>query len=89
MRQKKILDLQVKDKQCSKCKLLKPLSDFRKCSKSWDGLKYYCKDCDNEIGRTAYLKERELKIKRQLAYRAKKQKIQNEEISTTNQPNNL
>ncbi len=32
-------------KQCSKCKINKPLEAFSKCSKNPDGLNYICKSC--------------------------------------------
>lgn len=41
-------------KKCSKCKLLKENSEFRKKTKSKDGLKSYCKPCDDRYNRINY-----------------------------------
>lgn len=38
-------------KTCSKCKIEKDVSEFRKAIKNPDGLQYYCKDCANEATR--------------------------------------
>ena len=46
-------------KVCTKCKEALPLSDFRKQSSTKDGLKYYCKECDNELAKSYYKKNKE------------------------------
>ena len=38
----------IRTKQCSKCKKIKPVSDFRNNRKTIDGLSYYCRFCMNE-----------------------------------------
>lgn len=38
-------------KQCSKCHIVKPLSEFTKQAKNKDGLKNHCKDCHKQIMR--------------------------------------
>ncbi len=38
-------------KQCSRCKDIKPISEFYNQPNSKDGLKYSCKKCCNERGR--------------------------------------
>ncbi len=45
-------------KICTKCKEEKPLGDFRKQSSTKDGLKYYCKECDNRIAKKYYEKNK-------------------------------
>jgi predicted methyltransferase len=45
-------------KVCTKCKEALPLSDFRKQSSTKDGLKYYCKKCDNELAKSYYKKNK-------------------------------
>ena len=35
-------------KQCNKCSIEKPLSEFSKCSRLKDGLQAYCKQCVKE-----------------------------------------
>jgi uncharacterized protein YlaI len=41
-------------KKCSVCGQEKNLDEFRKQSKNKDGLKYYCKECDDEWNRKNY-----------------------------------
>ncbi|MBA7705961.1 hypothetical protein ES703_114803 [subsurface metagenome] len=38
-------------KQCSKCKKIKPLSQFYKNSNSRDGYGYYCRECASKYGK--------------------------------------
>ncbi len=45
-------------KICTKCKEQKPLSAFRKQSSTKDGLKYYCKECDNQTAKKYYEKNK-------------------------------
>ena len=45
-------------KICTKCKEQKPLEAFRKQSSTKDGLKYYCKDCDNKTAKSYYQKNK-------------------------------
>ena len=45
-------------KVCTKCKEQKPLSAFRKQSSTKDGLKYYCKECDNQTAKKYYEKNK-------------------------------
>jgi len=39
---------QVILKRCSKCKITKPLDQFRKCASTKDGLRYWCNGCEKE-----------------------------------------
>lgn len=77
MREKKIYTQEIKDKQCSICKSLLPRENFRKCASSWDGLKYYCKTCDDKKAKEHYAANRDKKIelvtkrRRQLCREAK------------------
>ncbi len=41
-------------KICTKCKEVLPLSDFRKQGSTKDGLKYYCKECDDKLAKSYY-----------------------------------
>ena len=41
-------------KICTKCKEEKSLEDFRKQSSTKDGLKYYCKECDDRTAKKYY-----------------------------------
>lgn len=36
------------EKTCSKCNQVKPVSDFNKKSRAWDGLRSYCRECQSE-----------------------------------------
>ncbi len=45
-------------KICTKCKEQKPLGDFRKQSSTKDGLKYYCKECDDKTAKRYYEKNK-------------------------------
>ena len=38
----------MNDKQCSRCKLIKPIEKFSRCKKYKDGYHYQCKDCDKQ-----------------------------------------
>lgn len=48
-------------KICTKCKEEKSLGHFRKQSSTKDGLKYYCKECD-DITAKRYYEENKKKI---------------------------
>ena len=41
-------------KICTKCKEQKPLEAFRKQSSTKDGLKYYCRECDDKTAKKYY-----------------------------------
>ena len=45
-------------KICTKCNEEKPLDAFRKQSSTKDGLKYYCKECDNQTAKKYYEKNK-------------------------------
>jgi predicted methyltransferase len=45
-------------KICTKCKEEKSLGDFRKQSSTKDGLKYYCKECDDKTAKRYYEKNK-------------------------------
>ncbi len=44
-------------KQCTKCKRWKDESEFSKSRKNKDGLRYWCKDCEQAYTRKRYKKE--------------------------------
>ena len=41
-------------KCCTKCKLTKPLAEFRRQSSTKDGLKYTCRACDDATQKARY-----------------------------------
>jgi hypothetical protein len=45
-------------KVCTKCKKEKPLEAFRRQGSTKDGLKYYCKSCDDETAKKYYDKNK-------------------------------
>ena len=45
-------------KVCTKCKEGKSLGDFRKQGSTKDGLKYYCKECDDRTAKRYYEKNK-------------------------------
>ena len=45
-------------KICTKCKEEKPLEAFRRQSSTKDGLKYYCKECDDRTAKRYYEKHK-------------------------------
>ena len=45
-------------KICTKCKEAKSLDRFRKQSSTKDGLKYHCKECDNQTAKSYYNKNK-------------------------------
>jgi len=51
------------DKVCTKCKELKPLTEFRKQSRTKDGRKYVCRPCDSAAARDRYSDKKKTYIK--------------------------
>lgn len=49
-------------KLCSKCKAMKPVSEFSKRKRSADGLNYYCKKCQKVMDNTSYRKNKEKRL---------------------------
>jgi|TARA_R110000824_G_scaffold338506_1_gene524998 hypothetical protein len=45
-------------KICTQCREQKPLEAFRKQSSTKDGLKYYCKSCDDRTAKKYYEKNK-------------------------------
>jgi len=45
-------------KICTKCKEQKPLAAFRRQSSTKDGLKYFCKECDDATAKKYYEKNK-------------------------------
>ena len=45
-------------KTCTRCKETLVLAEFRKQQSTKDGLKYYCKKCDNVIAKKYYEKNK-------------------------------
>jgi hypothetical protein len=52
----------VDTKQCSKCKEVKPFSDFNKSISGTNGLHNYCRPCEKIVRRRWYLDHREEKL---------------------------
>ncbi len=47
-------------KVCTKCLAEKSVSEFRKQTKNKDGLKYYCKTCDDILNTARYHAKKDL-----------------------------
>lgn len=56
-------------KICSKCKELKPVTEFNKAKRYKDGLRYDCKDCQKEYRKKFYDKNRELELENNQAWK--------------------
>ena len=55
-------------KTCTSCKLEKPFEDFRRQSKTKDGYKYRCKECDNLAAREYYQRKKKKIIENALEW---------------------
>ena len=55
-------------KTCTSCKLEKPVEDFRRQSKTKDGYKYRCKECDNSAAREYYQRKKKKIIENALEW---------------------
>jgi hypothetical protein len=53
-----------KQKKCTKCGQIKPVSEFSKNNQSKDGLAWWCKPCHRSGARTAYYKRKSKITKR-------------------------
>jgi hypothetical protein len=63
-------------KKCSRCKTDKPISEFRKNSRSKDGLSVWCKDCEKEYDREYRAKHKEeISKKGKLRYAKNRDKV--------------
>ena len=69
-------------KRCTKCKQIKPLSEFSKRIKSKDGHQNYCKICQNKLSKT-YFQTEKGKITRKRYDRSKKGKAAHEYLRQT------
>ena len=70
-------------KICSKCGIEKPDSEFKKDSKSKDGLYFRCKECDREYRRKYYAENRE-RIRKQYNDRYKNDESYREKVHQQN-----
>ena len=50
------------NKTCKKCRTDKPVEQFRKNSKTKDGLFLYCKDCQDIMNKELYIKNKQKRI---------------------------
>ena len=64
--------MSIVSKPCSKCKINKPFAEFNKGGGKFN-LKNYCKECDKEIAKLTYLKNREKRIAQASAWNKKHQ----------------
>ncbi len=55
-------------KTCTSCRLEKPFKDFRRQSKTKDGYKYRCKECDNLAAREYYQRKKKKIIENALEW---------------------
>lgn len=58
----------IEYKECSKCKALLPLCNYRKDNSKWDGLHGFCKECSKESDRKGYYKNPKKKYEKVLEY---------------------
>jgi len=49
-------------KVCSKCKVEKPLEQFRKCKSNRDGFMNFCRECHSLDSKEKYAKNKELRL---------------------------
>lgn len=61
-------------KNCPKCKINQPKSEFSKDKNKKDGLRCYCKSCEKKYGKQYYLNNKEKVSKRMLKYNKKYRK---------------
>lgn len=66
----------VTEKECTKCHLIKPLSDYRKQSKAKYGVKPHCRECDDLIQGELYLRNKKRIIKQVMSRRKLKNKLE-------------
>ena len=55
-------------KQCTKCKISKPLNEYYKCKNNSDGLDCYCKDCKKVMRKDEYSRHKKLYQERAVKY---------------------
>lgn len=41
----------LNEKSCAKCEKTRPFAEFSKCTRRWDGLQAYCKNCSRRAAR--------------------------------------
>ena len=58
----------IEYKECSRCKELKRLNEYRKDNSKWDGLHGFCKVCNAKIDRNTYAKNPKRKYEKVLEY---------------------
>ena len=58
-----------REKRCSKCKLVKPLSEYHKHSGAPDGLRYMCKLCRKKDAAEYYVKDPEARRRASKRYK--------------------
>ena len=58
----------IEYKECSRCKELKQLNEYRKDNSKWDGLHGFCKVCNSKIDHNTYAKNPKRKYEKVLAY---------------------
>jgi len=70
--------LEEPQKQCRKCKVIQPISNFGKDNKAKDGCQAYCKDCQREVYQKwkAQNKDRYRQLARNYYYKHKKERMQ-------------
>jgi 5-methylcytosine-specific restriction endonuclease McrA len=59
---------EVECKECSKCKTIKPITEYPKDNGKWDGLYPYCKQCKSERDKKVYQKNPKAKYEAVLKY---------------------
>ena len=77
----------VKTKVCYKCRIEKGTTEFYKNKSKVDGLSSSCKQCDLELKRDYYKRNREQKLAKALKYRKGKRAQLNERAKQYYQEN--
>ena len=60
----------MEHKECTRCRHIKPLTDFTRCRDNIDGVSCYCRNCTSEL-RKVYVSRNKKKIALQRAIKAK------------------
>ncbi len=69
-------EVAITEKECTKCHLVKPLTEYRKQTKAKFGVKPHCKECDNKIQHELYLSKKKKIIKRVMMKRKLKKRME-------------
>lgn len=57
------------NKECNRCSVTKDCGEFNKMTKSLDGLRYYCRECDRELRNLYYVDNKDKILTKSRKYR--------------------